>query len=227
MNLSKDIKGRGYLHLIIGCMYAGKSTEAMRRARIFGYAEWTSLIIKHGADIRYDADSITSHDQVKMKAVTDTDLENVHRHFANREGKLLFDCVVIDEIQMFNERTTVDIVCRWKDQGIYVICAGLDLKASREWYYNTFELFRHKDNLTYLQAFCINCKEMEAAFTWSDSNPTGKLIVGGLDKYIPVCGKCYDTLSNEKKASNAKDACGSVCGDVCNPDCGSIGSSDV
>lgn len=227
MNLSKDIKGRGYLHLIIGGMYAGKSTEAMRRARIFGYAEWTSLIIKHGADTRYDADAITSHDQVKMKAVTDTDLENVHRHFANEDGKLPFDCVVIDEIQMFDERTTEGVVRRWKDQGIYVICAGLDLKASREWYYNTRELFRFKDNLTYLQAFCINCKEMDAPFTWSDSNPTGKLIVGGLDKYIPVCGKCYDTLSNEKRASNAKDVGGSVCGDVCSSDYDVNGSSDV
>lgn len=197
MNLSQHVKGRGFIELILGCMFAGKSTEAMRLARLRQIAGWTCLCIKYAEDTRYDADAITSHDQVKMSAVTGTDLALLDALVIDDFGKRLCDCVVIDETQMFNEETTFGVVLRWKAHGVYVICAGLDLSASREWYPNMLKLSTRKDAVKYLHAFCMECKEAEACFTWSASNPTGALVVGGLGMYTPVCSKCYEALSNK------------------------------
>jgi thymidine kinase len=202
MNMSQHMKGRGYLKLILGPMWAGKSSEGMRLARIFNIAKWKCLCVKYKKDARYDADAITSHDQMKMPAETATDLVDIVKKYSNKDGFFQFDCLLIDEFQFLNEETTFDTVMKLKAQGVYIICCGLDLSAARKWYKNSRDLFEEKDDAIFLKAWCMNCNNAEASFTWSASNRTGKNIIGGLDMYMPVCGHCYNLLCHENHVAN-------------------------
>ncbi len=202
MNISQQLKRRGFLKLILGPMCAGKSSEGMRLARIFEIAQWRCLCVKYQMDTRYDADAITSHDQMKMPADTATDLVEIVKKYSTPDGLFPFDLLLIDEIQFFNEATTLDTILQLKAQGVYIICCGLDLKASGKWYLNSMLLFEKKDDVAFLLAYCMECRNAAAPFTWSGSNPTGELIIGGLDMYKPVCGHCYAALSDEKRTTN-------------------------
>lgn len=203
ISISQDTKTKGFLMGVFGPMFAGKSSTAMRQGKIFQSIGWKVLCIRYKEDTRYDQTKMMTHDGMSMEAITEVDLLKVHQLYANAETDCMpYDCIIIDEIQLFNEVTTVHICRLWREKGVFVICTGLDLDADRLWWPISQNLFRFKDDALFLKAYCMHCKEAPAPFTWRLCAGSEKKDIGGADKYMAVCGHCYDELLKERQRSS-------------------------
>ncbi len=202
ISISQDTKNKGFLMNVFGPMFAGKSSTAMRQGRIFQSIGWKVLCIRFADDTRYDLNKMTTHDGVSMDAITSVDLQEVHNRYANVETNVMpYNCIIIDEIQFFNPSTTVNVCRLWRKKGVFVICTGLDLDADRAPWPVSQELNCYKDDVIFLKAYCMHCKEAPAPFTWRLHVSSNKKDIGGADKYMAVCGHCYDVLLDERQST--------------------------
>lgn len=197
MKLSNSLlqyKNVGYILMIIGPMFAEKTTEAIRLGNLLQLAELRCLMVRYSKDNRYNSEHLSTHDGMMVNAFHADDLQQIQTHFAV-DGVIPFDVVIVDELQFYNSKTFVETCVFWRSQGIIVICDGLDLKSDKSWWENTLELMREKDYVIFLEAVCLNCKARSASFTWSPTNKNGEISIGGAEKYMAVCSHCYTALS--------------------------------
>lgn len=176
---------RSRLELVLGPMFAGKSSELIRRARRAALAGQRVLVINHSCDVRYGcAGSVTTHDQVVMTALSTDRLADVD--ITNAQ------VVAIDEGQFFNDIQT--IVCGWLERyNCTVIIAALDGTAEREPFGSILSLLPHTDRVDKLVAVCSTCGA-DAPFTRrvvARTSETDPIHVGGLESYRPTCRKCF------------------------------------
>lgn len=177
----------GYLTLIIGCMFAQKTTELLRRIRRFQSIGKRVLVVKKLGDNRYSDNAISSHDGESCLAKTVDRLAEVDEEVSS--GSI--DVVVIDEGQFFED--LVDRVVEWTDRcphPIHVIVAGLDGDSERQPFGKLLELVCHAEEVLRLSAYCKMCGDgTEAHFTkWIGERQKGdQVTVGGAEAYAPVC----------------------------------------
>lgn len=178
--------GFGSISLITGPMFAGKTTELMRRLRRFEIAGKTVKIIKHAKDTRYGADGkVVTHDTVVCSALVASSLGDEKVMEEMRDAHV----IGIDEGQFFEDLSV--ICCYWADKGKNVIVAALDTNFMRLPfpYAETFA----PDFISKLTAVCARCNS-EATFTRRTSDDTDEVVVGGAETYEAVCRACYNVL---------------------------------
>lgn len=174
----------GYLELIIGPMFAGKSTELMRVINMYKILNKNILIINHSLNSRYECDNsvIVTHDQKKIKNChVCNELSSITDTFIND-----FDVVIIEELQFFND--AFENVIRYVDKlKKHVIVASLDGDFNREPFGDVLKLIPHCDNIKKLKALCKKCNNgNEALFS--------KRIVNNGDKTLIGAGECYEAV---------------------------------
>lgn len=142
---------KGWLEVICGPMFAGKSEELIRRVRTLSYAHQKIIAFKPAIDNRYDATAIASHDGEKFSAYAVKDI-------ADMEKLLTPDVqvVAIDEVQFFKDGI-VSFVEKLADKGIRVIVAGLDTDFRGEPFGPMPELLARAEFVTKLTAACTVC----------------------------------------------------------------------
>ena len=111
----------GWIEIICGPMFSGKSEELIKRLRRAQIAKRRVQIFKHGMDARYDATSIVSHSQMSLPGVAISDINEILKLVDDRT-----ELVAIDEAQFFHE-DIVSVTNKLANQGKRVIVAGLDL----------------------------------------------------------------------------------------------------
>ena len=180
----------GYLELIIGPMFAGKSTELIRKIKSYQILEKNVLIINHTINNRYGTNGISTHDQVKIECSVIIDslkeLELNHtKMFKNA------DVIIIEELQFFND--AYEMITKWIDyDNKTVIGAGLISDYKKESFGDALRLIPHADHLIKLHALCKKCKDgTHACFTKRILNNSNKVIVGSDAVYEAVCRKHY------------------------------------
>jgi len=180
----------GQLSLIMGPMFAGKTSyllDRLRRQRISSKIQDVGcLLIKSSQDNRYDAKSVVPHHQelrdkncvivCDLQDVKASDLEKVQHIF-------------VDEGQFFSD--LVPCVLRWIESGRHVTVAALDAYASQEMWPNIASLIPWCHQLKKLSAICNRCGHpaqltVKNHFTKEDS----KLQVGGKELYRASCLVC-------------------------------------
>ena len=174
----------GRLELIIGNMFSGKSTELIRRINVTKSIVKKVLVINYLHDNRYDTNSVATHDR---KMVNCLKLEKLDTILVDD-----YDAIFIDEGQFFTDLLMV--VTQWVDVlGKYVVVSGLDGDVNRKPFGDIIKLIPICDQVNKLVAYCNICKDGTLApFTKKLTKFTGNVIdIGGSDKYIPVCRKCY------------------------------------
>lgn len=183
-------KTYGEITLILGCMFAGKSSELIRQIRRYKSIGLNVFIIKHIIDDRYNASCITSHDQEKIESVNVRYLEHIWDNYMDEYKKA--DVVIIEEAQFFEH--IIDFVLKTSEvYGKDVIVAGLDGNFKRKPFINgeLLELIPLAENVYKLHGFCQICHN-KASFTKSImKNTDNEVVVGGKECYIPVCRKHY------------------------------------
>lgn len=179
-------------------MFAGKSSELIRRVRRLRCAGRRVLLATSARDDRHGPDTpVTTHDQGSMHAFRARSFADIVTE-AKAEAS---DVVAIDEAQMFASGFK-EGVAMLLSADISVIAAGLDttwdLKQFGEW----VDTHRLADKRTHLVAVCARCPRdghappKDAAFTdriqiGTPSAKSDGIVVGGAETYVPVCRKCW------------------------------------
>lgn len=183
----------GRIEVVAGCMFAGKTTELLRRVRRYGLAKKECVLVKHINDDRYSETSVVSHDRLSMRAISCARLGDVRNVLESTE------VIAIDEGQFY---TDLHEVCTsLADMGKIVIVAALDATFERKPFHNVSELCADAECITKLKAVCQepDCGN-DATFTWRTASRDAPIeYVGGAEMYIPVCRDCYNTLQTSLK----------------------------
>jgi thymidine kinase len=170
----------GRIELILGPMFAGKSSEMLRRIRRYKLAKHRVLLLKYAKDTRYSDTAVATHDGVTVEAVSACNFEGV-----DVEN---FDVIGIDEGQFFPDLG--DFVERAASAGKIVVISALDGDFQRKPFQNICDLVPRSEFVIKLSAVCTRCSH-DAAFTMRTSADTEVEVIGGAELYQPVCRRCY------------------------------------
>ena len=180
----------GWLEVICGPMFSGKSEEMIRRLRRAEIAGQRVVIFKPRIDDRYDADDVVSHAGVRMRGVP---VGSVAELVARAAGH---DVVGIDEVQFF-EASVVGAALGLADAGFRVVAAGLDQDFRRLPFGPMPELLANAEFVDKLQAVCHRCGgPATTTQRLVDGRPapfSGEtVVIGALDSYEARCRACYE-----------------------------------
>ncbi|MBN8690408.1 MAG: thymidine kinase [Armatimonadetes bacterium] len=192
----------GSITVVCGSMFAGKSEELIRRARRALYAKKKVQVFKPCIDRRYDEHSVVSHMGVKHEAKPVLDTAELEKELCDD-----LDVLLIEEVQFFDEKI-VDLVVRLADQGVEVICAGLDQDFRRKPFGPMPQLLAVADEVVKLRAICLNCGNIAShTFRIINGKPAHKndpiILIGATESYEARCRNCFE-LGGERKSKPKK-----------------------
>lgn len=182
--------GTGWIEVICGPMFAGKSEELIRRIKRLEYAKKNTLVFKPKIDNRYSDDEIVSHAMRKTKSFNIVESNDVYL-YVNEET----DAVVIDEVQFLDDNI-VNVANDLANKGIRVILGGLDMDFRGEPFPIMANLLSIAEDVTKLTAICVQCG---APATRSQRIINGEpaayddpiILVGASEQYEPRCRHCH------------------------------------
>ncbi len=184
MFIEPNLKGerRGWIEVICGSMFSGKTEELIRRLKRAKIANLKVEIFKPAIDIRYDETKVVSHD---ANAIQSTPIENSQTILLMAQG---VDVVGIDEAQFFDDQ--IMHVCETlARRGIRVIVAGLDMDYLGNPFGQMPNLLAIADYITKLHAICVVCGNI-ANISYRKTKQEGQVLVGEKDIYEPRCRVC-------------------------------------
>lgn len=177
---------RGHIELIIGPMFAGKTSEMIRRCRRYKLSGYSVVVIKHAKDTRYDfGPVIVTHDKHTLDALPLNSLEEKDLKRFLEET----DVVAIDECHFFHN--IADIADMLAFRGKIVILAGLDAQNIRQGFKNVLEVVPLAEQVLKLTSVCEICLN-DGSYTKRRAGvKDASIVVGGKELYSTVCRKCY------------------------------------
>jgi thymidine kinase len=180
------VRGKaGWIEVICGPMFSGKSEELIRRIRRAEIARQRVQIFKHAIDARYDADSIVSHSRQSLPSEAVSRAEEILERTADRT-----ELVAIDEAQFF-ALDLVDVCSRLADQGKRVVVAGLDLDYRGQPFGPMPHLMCRAEYVTKELAICVTCGD-PAAFTQRLTHSRDQIQVGASGMYEARCRRHFE-----------------------------------
>ncbi len=183
MFLEPRIGKRGWIEVICGSMFSGKTEELIRRLRRVQIAGKKVEIYKPSTDIRYDDQDIVSHNS---NSISSTPVE----HSANI---LLYpndvEVIAIDEAQFFDDQ--LPHVCeQFARKGIRVVIAGLDMDYKGQPFGPMPALLSMADYITKLHAICMVCGGL-ASHSYRKTSNDKQVVLGEADIYEARCRSCF------------------------------------
>ena len=184
---------QGWIEVICGCMFSGKTEELIRRVRTALIAKQKVQLFNSSIDTRYGIDSIISHNQNKVAALC---VKNSAEILPLVEKNT--HVVAIDEVNFF-DKGIVEVCEELARRGKRVIVAGLDTDYRAEPFEVTAALLAKAEFVTKNLAVCTKCGN-PASFTQRISKDTKRIVVGTTDAYQARCRRCY----RKPRATKAK-----------------------
>lgn len=180
----------GYIEVVIGPMYSGKSEELIRRLKRAKIAKQNVVVFKPIIDDRYSKEDVVSHSGYTINAIPIKDSSEIEKYI-NEDTQV----VGIDEVQFFDNEV-VDMAIKLADKGIRVIAAGLDMDFKGEPFGPTPRLLAVAEFVDKIQAICSVCGQPA---TRSQRLINGKpakydepiIQVGAVESYEARCRKCH------------------------------------
>jgi thymidine kinase len=180
----------GWIEVITGSMYAGKTEELLRRMKRIEYAKKSAVIFKPQIDNRYSNEEVVSHDNARAKSIMVASSKEIYDHLQS-----LPYAVAIDEVQFFDEEI-VDVCEYLANHGVRVIVAGLDRNFRGEPFGIMPNLLARAEYVTKLNAICQVCG---APATRTQRLINGKpahyndpiIMVGAKEQYEARCRHCH------------------------------------
>jgi len=192
-NKANRSKNRGWIEVICGSMFSGKTEELIRRIRRARFANQEIEIFKPSIDVRYDANEVVSHDKTAMRTTS-----------VNNASEILFyvnwetvEVVGIDEVQFFDEGI-VEVCNKLADNGIRVIVAGLDMDYLGNPFGAMPQLLAVAEFVTKIQAICTRCGNLAYLSHRLVTNDK-QVLLGEKETYQPICRHCFNEIKNHNK----------------------------
>jgi thymidine kinase len=195
------MRRQGWIEVICGGMFSGKSEELIRRVRRARIARQQVAVFKPAIDDRYHAEAIASHDGELMKARPVKRAEEIKAGVTPD-----IHVVAIDEVQFFDE-AIVDVCQHLADRGMRVICAGLDQDFRGRPFGPTPILLAVAEFVTKLQAICVRCGgPASRTQRLIDGKPAREddpvIRVGAAEQYEARCRHCHEVIRRETLPSS-------------------------
>lgn len=178
----------GRLELIIGPMFASKSTELIKIVNRYKSINKNIICINYVLNQRYGSNNIISHD---YHEITDSiNLSNLNEIF-NLDKYDIAEIIVIEELQFFNDAFNV-ITNIIDNTDKIVICAGLSGDYLKKEFGDVLKLIPHAEKITKLSALCKDCNDgTEAHFTKRIIQGDDQIKIGANESFKAVCRKHY------------------------------------
>jgi thymidine kinase len=183
----------GYIEVISGCMFAGKTEELIRRIKTLEFAKKNVLVFKPAIDNRYSNTKVVSHAGISVESIVVPDARSI-LDFVKDDT----DVIAIDEIQFFDE--DVLLVCDYfAKKGKRVMCAGLDTDFRAEPFGVMPRLITDAEFVTKLTAVCMKCgapaTRTQRLVNGRPSQYTDPIImVGAAEAYEARCRHCHEVV---------------------------------
>lgn len=177
-------EGTGFIEVICGSMFSGKTEELIRRLRRAVYARQRVQVFKPRTDDRYDAESVVSHDALRMHGIPVDHARDIVR-LCDPETTV----VGIDEAQFFDD-DLVAVASELADQGKRVIIAGLDQDYRGRPFDPMPQLMAVAEFVTKTLAICMVCgnpANRSQRLTASES----RVVIGAAESYEARCRRCH------------------------------------
>lgn len=191
----ENAKKAGWIEVICGSMFSGKTEELIRRLKRAQFANQKVEIFKPALDVRYSKEEVVSHD---AHAIPSTPVETA-------DSILLLtgdvEVVGIDEAQFFDENI-VGVCQQLANRGIRVICAGLDMDYIGNPFGPMPALMAVAEYVTKVHAICVRCGNL-AHHSHRLAAGDKLVMLGEKDTYEPICRHCFNRLREEEQARKA------------------------
>ena len=180
---------RGNLETIVGAMFAGKTSELLKRILWAKHQKKKIIVIKPNIDNRYSNEKIITHNDLSHDCFSMKDWSHVNSNF--KFNKNIVDVVFLDEIQFMDTDETLENVERILNNSIDVVCSGLDQDSRGRPWETSSMLLGLSDKIIKIYGFCNVCG-MEATKTYRKTEGGGRTQVGAADIYEPRCLKHWE-----------------------------------
>ena len=182
----------GWVEVITGCMFSGKTEELIRRLKRAIIARQRVEIFKPSVDKRFSPDELVSHDASSIRSTSVELSANILMLTSN------IDVVGIDEAQFFDPGL-VDVCTALANSGIRVIVAGLDIDYLGKPFGPMPALLSIAEYVTKVHAICVRCSK-PAHYSFRKSVNDKLVVLGAGEIYEPLCRNCYkQSLKDSRK----------------------------
>lgn len=188
----------GWLEVITGCMFAGKTEELIRRIKVLEFAKKNILVFKPAIDNRYSDEKVVSHAGSTVSSIVIKEAKQILEYIDDE-----VDVIAIDEVQFFGDEICdiCDVLAKNKKR---VIVAGLDSDFRAEPFGPMPKLMVQAEFVTKLTAVCNKCG---APATRSQRLINGQpakyddpiILVGANESYEARCRHCHEVIGKKYK----------------------------
>jgi thymidine kinase len=184
-------RGQGWIEVITGSMFSGKTEELIRRLKRARFARQKVEIFKPRIEVRYAEEEVVSHDANAIQSTPVDSASNILLLATDVE------VVGIDEAQFFDDGL-VSVCRQLAGNGIRVIAAGLDMDYRGEPFGPMPKLLSVAEYVTKVHAICVRCGTL-ANHTHRLSEDDKLIVLGETDIYEPLCRACYNEANSPRK----------------------------
>ncbi len=174
----------GWIEVIAGSMFSGKSEELIRRLRRARIARQKVQVFKPRIDVRYSTEHIVSHSEMRHESTAVETAEDILSRV-----KAGTDVVGIDEGQFFDSQL-VEVANTLAGRGVRVIIAGLDQDYTGRPFEPMPQLLAIAEYITKTHAICVRCGQ-PANYSQRIVEVEGRVVVGAADTYEARCRRCF------------------------------------
>ncbi len=185
----------GYLELILGPMFSGKTSTLKKIYDQCIYCNIPIMVINYSGDNRYSDESVMStHDKIMIPCIKGTSiLEIIETHPDKIRDS---EVILINEGQFFGDITSVIDLVETKHKRVYI--CGLDGDFKKNKIGSLLDLIPHCDNVYKLKSLCSECRNGKSGlFSYRITNETDQVVIG-VENYKPLCRACYERLTTER-----------------------------
>jgi thymidine kinase len=192
MHTPPDRTGKvGWIEVIAGSMFSGKSEELIRRLRRAEIARQRVQVFKAEIDNRYSAEDVVSHSDQRMRSERVTQAREILERVRPDT-----QVVGIDEAQFF-DMDLVEVCERLADSGVRVVVAGLDQDFRGRPFEPVPQLLAIAEYITKTRAICVQCGQ-PALRSQRLGASTERVVVGAAETYEPRCRACYEDPEGDR-----------------------------
>lgn len=187
-NIKQGAHKRGWIEVICGSMFSGKTEELIRRLKRAQFAKQKIEIFKPQIDTRYHEENVVSHQGNEILS-TPVSSSSTILLLAND-----VDVIGIDEAQFF-DLELINVCNQLANSGVRVIVAGLDMDYKGNPFGPMPGLLASAEYVTKVHAICMNCGGL-AHISHRKTEETNLVLLGETDSYEPLCRDCFNDAKN-------------------------------
>ena len=192
--MNDNIIMTGYLKVILGCMFSGKTTELIKEYNRHKACDFRCCFVNHSVDDRYGSGTTTTKTHNQNSITNDKSCKKLTDVLWECEN---YDAFFINEGQFFDDLyESVNYLVNMQNKKVYV--CGLDGDFQRREFGSILKILPLCDDVVKLKAICKSCKIKDGIFTFRLSDEKEQMLVG-TDNYTSLCRYCYNLRKNPEE----------------------------